>query len=269
VQEELYQALLDFEVIFFPPQILTPEEHLALASVFGPVAPGAYFPRKPDHPFIEFIANDEQHPPRVDNWHSDLSWLAVPPAGTVIQIVETPPVGGNTSWSSMSKALAALSPGFQDYLRGLQATHTWEISGWRNYLAELGEDVLINSIQKFKPVIHPVVKTHPESGKEVLFVSETFTRQINGISRDESRAILGFLAQWIKQPEFVYTHKWQAHGLAVWDNRTTQHYALADYWPHRRVNHRVTFDPRGTRQTPATTLEQVGGTGRVGSYAVA
>lgn len=262
VRSELYQALLDFEVLTFPAQELAPAQHLELASVFGPVAQGAYFPRKKGHEKIEVLENDEARPPSIDHWHSDLTWLKEPPAGTVIQITEVPPVGGNTSWTSVTKAFAALSPGLQTYLRTLSATHTWEISNWRNYLANLGEDVLINSIRNFKPVTHPIAKIHPESGKEALFVNETFTRNIEGIPRDESKAILGFLYQWIKQPEFVYTHLWKVHEIAVWDNRTTQHYASADYWPHRRVNQRVTFDPRGSIQAQSNTLQAVGGADR-------
>lgn len=196
VRQELYQALLDFEVIFFPPQELTPEQHLALASVFGPVAQGAYFPRKEGHPQIEVLENDEKRPPSIDHWHSDLTWLENPPAGTVIQITELPPVGGNTSWASMSKAYDALSPWFKAYIDQLTATHTWEVSNWRNYLANLGEEVLINSIRQFKPVVHPVVKPHPESGRKVLFVNETFTRKINDVPPLEGREILQFLTHW-------------------------------------------------------------------------
>ncbi|MBB3102771.1 TauD/TfdA dioxygenase family protein [Azomonas macrocytogenes] len=261
VRAELYQALLDFEVLFFAPQELTPEQHLELAAVFGPVAQGAYFPRKDSHPQIEVLATDADHPASVDHWHSDLSWLENPPAGTVIQLTEVPEVGGDTAWASMSKAFAALSPGLRDYLRGLDATHTWETSQWRNYLANLGEEVLINSIRQFKPVVHPVVLKHPESGKELLFVNETFTRQINGVSALESREILRLLTSWVKQPEFIYTHKWQANGIAVWDNRSTQHYALADYWPQRRLNHRVTFNARGRAGEIDNTLAAVGGLG--------
>lgn len=266
VKQELYQALLDFEVLFFPPQAITPQQHLALASVFGPVAQGAYFPRDPDNPDIEILANDADRPPSVDHWHSDLTWLEEPPAGTVIQITETPPVGGDTAWASLSKAFQALSPGLKEYLRGLTATHTWETSQWRNYLANLGEEVLVNSIRQFKPVTHPVVRPHPESGKEVLFVNETFTRNINGVSGLESREILRMLTQWIKQPEFIHTHQWQRNGIAVWDNRTTQHYALADYWPHRRVNQRVTFNARGGGGG-GNTLKTVGGLERVSKVA--
>lgn len=262
VQEELYQALLDFEVLFFAPQVISEAQHLALASAFGEVAQGAYFPRKEGHPQIEILANDEARPASVDHWHSDLTWLETPPTGTVIQITELPDVGGNTAWLSMSKALRALSPGMQEYLRGLTANHTWEVSQWRNYLANLGEDVLVNSIRQFKPVEHPVVLTHPESAKEILFVNETFTRDINGISGYESRQVLSFLANWIKQPEFTYIHKWQQNGIAVWDNRSTQHYALADYWPRRRVNQRVTFNARGSVAGQGNTLQSVGALGR-------
>lgn len=257
-RQELYQALLDFEVLFFPPQPLTPDQHLALASVFGPVAEGAYFPRKEGSTQIELIENDAARPPSIDHWHSDVTWVEQPPAGTVIQITELPDAGGNTSWASMSKAFNALSPGLREYLRGVKAVHTWEISNWRNYLGGFGDDVLANAIKQFQPVTHPVVRPHPDSGKEVLFVNETFTRNIVGIPAIESKEMLRFLAQWLKQPEFIYTHKWQAHGIAVWDNRSTQHYAAADYWPHRRVNQRVTFNVRGSKPSSQSVLEAVG-----------
>jgi len=258
VKDELYQALLDFEVLLLPPQELTPEQHLDLASAFGPVSPGAFFERSKEHSQIEVIETDAKRPPAIDHWHSDLSWLAEPPAGTVIQISEGPEVGGNTVWASMSKAFAALSPGLKDYLRGLTATHTWEVSNWRNYVEGLGEEVLFNTLRRFKPVSHPVVLVHPDSGKEALFVNETFTKKIDGVSGLESRSILNLLTTWIKQPEFIYSHKWERNGIAVWDNRTTQHYASADYWPHRRVNRRVTFDARGVARETVNLLSLVG-----------
>ena len=244
VQRELYQALLDFEVLLFPPQVLTPEQHVAFARVFGDISAISFIPRKQGHPEIEVIEFDEARPPEINNWHSDLSWLPNPPAGSVIQITELPALGGNTSWSSLSAAFAALSPGLRAYLSGLTATHTWEISGFREAIASFSEELLVNAIRSFKPVQHPLVRPHPESGKPVLYVNETFTKRIDGVHFRESRALLAFLREWIVQPEFVYTHKWEAHGLAVWDNRTTQHYASADYWPHRRVTQRVTFNPR-------------------------
>lgn len=258
VRRELNQALLDFEVLFFPPQAITPDQHVALASAFGQVAPGAFFPRKEGHPFLEVIEFDHKRPPEINIWHSDLTWLPEPPNGTVIQITELPAQGGNTAWASLSKAFAALSPGLQTYLEGLTATHTWEISGWRNALEKYaGIEGLADALRKYKPVSRPVVRVHPESGRKVLFVNENFTRQIDGVHFRESRGLLEFLREWIVQPEFVYQHKWERNGLAVWDNRTTQHYALTDYWPHRRVTQRVTFNAADSTPTTETTRAAV------------
>jgi len=257
VRKELYQALLEFEVLLLPPQALTPDQHTELASVFGPLASGAFFPRKDGHPFLEVIEFNEQRKPEIDVWHSDLTWLPEPPAGTVIQITELPEQGGSTSWTSLSKAYAGLSEGYRQFLADKTATHTWEISGWRNALANVGEEALIKALQLYKPVSHPVVRTHPESGKPVLFVNENFTKHIDGLHFRESRAVLEFLREWIVQPQFVYTHKWEKNGIAIWDNRTTQHFAAADYWPARRITHRVTFNPRSAAVVGQSTHGKV------------
>lgn len=258
IRRELYQALLDFEVIFLPAQEISVDQHVELAAVFGSLAPGAFFPRKDGHPFVEVIEFDEDHPPEVNVWHSDLTWLAEPPNGTVIQIVEPPPIGGSTTWASLSRAFEALSPGLRDYLAGLTATHSWEISGWREAVEKIGgEAALLQALRKFKPVEHPVVRVHPESGKRVLFVNENFTSHINGVHFRESRGLLEFLREWIVQPEFTYTHRWEKNGIAIWDNRTTQHYALADYWPHRRVNNRVTFNRAVIAASEATSWDAI------------
>lgn len=257
VKQELYQALLDFEVIFLPPQPLTEAQHVDLASAFGQPAPGAFFPRKEGHPFVEVIVFDEKRAPEINIWHSDLTWLPEPPAGTVVQITELPDTGGNTTWASLSKAFEALSPAYQQYLQGLTATHTWEISGWREAVGNAGDEALFKALQKYRPVHHPVVRVHPESGRPVLFVNENFTKQIDGLHFRESRAQLEFLREWIVQPEFTYQHKWHPHGIAIWDNRSTQHYASADYWPHRRVTQRVTFNHHSSAPTTQTTHEAV------------
>jgi taurine dioxygenase len=238
---ELHRALLEFELLLFEPQALAPERHIDLASAFGAIASGAYFPRKDGHPEIEIITFDETHPPELNVWHSDVTWKSPPPTGTVIQVVELPEQGGNTCWSSGSKAFAALSEGMKAYLRGLTASHSWQGSLVQDALEIAGEEAVVNAVRRFKTVTHPVVRRHPESGKEVLFVNETFTRRIDGVPFREGRAILEFLREWMIQPEFVYAHRWEPNGIAVWDNRSTQHYAVADYWPARRTVQRVTF----------------------------
>ncbi len=245
--KELRRALDDFEVIFCRPQKITPAQHVALAKVFGPISNGSYFERRADVPEMEIIENDRARPPSIDNWHTDISWRKDAPLGTAIQITVTPPAGGNTCWSSMSKAYEWLSPGMQRYLEGLSAVHTWEVSGFRDALARDSDDALVAAIRNFKPVEHPIVRTHPGSGRKCLYVNSTFTRNIVGVDRRESAAILRFLFDWVQRPDFMVHHQWDANGIAIWDNRSTQHYAVADYWPHHRINQRITFDVPGTR----------------------
>jgi taurine dioxygenase len=251
VQAELRQALFDFEVIFFHPQRITPAQHVALAEVFGPVSSGSFFERKPGAPELEMIVCDRERPPSIDNWHTDISWKAQPPMGTAIQITHTPPIGGNTCWSSTSKAYDWLSPRLQKYFEGLTAVHSWEVSGFREALGQHGDEALFAAIKAFKPVVHPVVRLNPDSGRKCIYVNADFTRNIQGVDRHEARGMLHFLLDWMKKPEFTVHHQWSANEIAVWDNRSTQHYALADYWPHHRVNQRITFDGPGTAHAKA------------------
>jgi taurine dioxygenase len=257
VQAELRQALFDFEVIFFKPQTLTPAQHVALARVFGPLSAGSYFERKPGAPEVEMIVSDREHPPGIDNWHTDISWKAQPPLGTAIQITVTASAGGNTRWNNTNKAYEWLSPGLQKYLDGLSAVHSWEVSGFREALGERGDEALIAAIKAFKPVTHPVVRRNPDSGRKCIYVNADFTRHLIGVDRHEARGMLNFLLDWLKRPEFMVHHQWEAGGIAVWDNRSTQHYALADYWPHHRVNQRVTFDEPGTTSQGDNVNQQV------------
>ncbi|MGD9946322.1 MAG: TauD/TfdA dioxygenase family protein [Burkholderiaceae bacterium] len=248
VRRELRQALWDFEVIFFPPQQITSEQHIALAEVFGPVNEGSFFERSSKQLELEMIVFDEQRPPQIDAWHTDMTFASVPPAGSVVQIVELPPAGGNTCWVSTTKAYDMLSPALQAYFAGLQTLNTWELGGFREIVGARGENAVLEAMRRYPPTRHPLVLTHPESGKRSLYFNRETARRVEGVDEREGKGMLDFLGQWVQRPEFMIHHRWDAHGIAVWDNRTTQHYALADYWPHRRVNQRITFG--GPLQAP-------------------
>ncbi len=257
IKRELRQALWDFGVLFLRPQQISAEQHVALAGVFGKVSQGSFFERSPDHANVEMIVSDRDRPPGIDQWHTDITWMQYPALGTVIQITETPPAGGNTCWVSTSKAFAALSSGMQAYLARLSATHTWEVSGFRDALARHGEQALLEAMRLYKPVSHPVVLRHPQSGRDCLYVNSTFTKRINGLDLRESDGVLRFLYDWLQRPDFMVHHQWERNGIAIWDNRSTQHYANADYWPHRRVNRRVTFEDPRSPQAGVNVFDQV------------
>jgi len=243
VRLELRKALLDFGVLFFRDQArLAPQTQAALASVFGggPYDGNAQLQRAQAHPDVELLVSDEQRPPYADSWHTDISWKRQPPLGTLIQIQERPPLGGNTCWTCTRKAFACLSPGMQLHLQGLRAVHAHvspRILSERSFSTQKVEAVLRSD----PPVTHPVVITHPLTGQKALYVNELWTVTIEGLHPAEARGLLRMLHEWTRQPEFQLHHEWETNGVAVWDNYTTQHYAHADYYPAYRLNQRLTF----------------------------
>jgi len=243
-RRELRQVLVDFGVVFFTDQRkLDPLAHTELANVFGkgPHGGAFFFDRPASDSAAEYIIYDEQRPPEANLWHTDISWQQKPPAATIIQIQEMPPVGGNTAWACMHKAYDYLSDPIKRALDSLVAVHSWEgKSGIPRRMKQRGLDAYADALRRYPPVEHPVVMPHPVSGRKALFVNETFTTQILGLHMIESEGLLKMLFDWVRQPEFQVVHKWEPNDVAVWDNYSTQHYALADYWPARRVNQRVT-----------------------------
>lgn len=243
-QAELRQALAEHEVLFFRDQDLTPAQQVAFTRSFGEVAEvKAFFPRMEDHPEIEIVESTSERPKAASNWHADITWREQPPLGTSLYAQVIPATGGDTLWASLTSAYASLPPAFQAYLETLTAVHTWEISGWTEYL--LAKDASGEQLQaaraKYPPVEHPVVRTHPVTGKKVLYVNPTFTSHIKGLPRAQSDALLTQLFALAQVPEFQARLRWQPGTLAVWDNRSTQHYAVGDFFPQHRKLHRITI----------------------------
>ncbi len=201
--EQLHRALLKYQVLFFRNQPITPRAQRALANRFGDLHIHPVYPHTEEAEEIIVLDTHDDNPPDNDNWHTDVTFIETPPALAILAAKQLPPTGGDTLWASGIAALAAVA--------------------------------------RHPPLRHPVIRTHPVSGRQALFVNEGFTTRLPGLPPKESEALLGFLFEHITRPEFQVRWRWQENDIAIWDNRVTQHYANADYLPARRVMHRATI----------------------------
>jgi taurine dioxygenase len=246
VSGELRDAWLEYGVLFFRGQKrLTPAQQLALTYVFGsgPDAGNPQIPRSGPEGVVERLIADEKNPSVSDAWHTDFSWKPLGAIGTIIQIQDKPAVGGNTVWRCTRKAYEWLSEPMQQCLERLIAVHSWDNRRFDRF-AIAGAGTNSERHQKmsvYPPVEHPVVLTHPLTGRKSLFVNENFTAYIKDVHDAESQILLSMLYTWMGLPEFQINHEWEQNGIAVWDNYRTQHYALSDYYPAYRLNQRVAF----------------------------
>lgn len=241
---ELQSALADREVIFFRDQVLSPRQQVEFTRTFGHVHEvKAFFPRLDHQPEIEVIESTADRPSAASNWHADITWRENPPAGTSLHAQVIPDRGGDTIWSSLTSAFEGLSLELKSYLETLTAIHTWEVSGWTEYLLrkDASGHQLAEARAKYPPVEHPVIRVHPITGKKILYVNSTFTSHIKGLGRAQSDALLTQLFDLVKVPEYQARLRWKPNTLAVWDNRSTQHYAVGDFFPQHRKLHRITF----------------------------
>ena len=189
----------------------------------------------PDHPEVQVLEHDVDHPAEY-TWHTDLSWHPTPPLGAVLLARTLPPTGGDTMFADMALAHAGLSDRMQAYLGGLMAVHdrTPQLVA-----RALPASVIDEFRSRFPPVEHPVVRTHPETGAPTVFVNPAFTTRLVDVPRRESDQILTFLYALTAVPEHQCRVTWSEGTMVMWDNRVVQHYAVSDYWPHRRVMERV------------------------------
>lgn len=240
---DIRQALLDHKVIFFENQDISPAQQRDFAARFGELHVHPVYPSFPEQPEIMVIDNHKENPTDNDNWHTDVTFIETPPMGSILHACQLPPVGGDTMWSSMTEAYKALSPSMQQFLSTLQAVHDFEhaFPPGRQVAVNAGKETYEDARKKNPPVLHPVIRTHPETGEQGIFVNFGFTSRIKGLRAAESKAILNFLFEHIQKPQFVVRWRWSPNAVAFWDNRNTQHYAVNDYLPHRRIMHRATI----------------------------
>ncbi|WP_278495522.1 taurine dioxygenase [Pantoea vagans] len=240
--EQLYHGLLRHQVLFLRDQKITPEQHRALAIRFGDLHIHPVYPHAEGVEEIIVLDTHQDNPPDNDNWHTDVTFIDTPPAIALLASKVLPEAGGDTLWTSGIAAYEALSEPFKQLLAGLSAEHDFKKS-FQEYKYRKTEEEhqrWQQAVAKHPPVQHPVIRTHPVSGKKALFVNEGFTTRIVDLSEKESDAVLGFLFAHATKPEFQVRWRWQPDDLAIWDNRVTQHYANADYYPARRIMQRAT-----------------------------
>lgn len=243
--DDLYAAvrelIVQYEVLFFRDQAVEPAVFQAFARRFGPVLGHPAYATVDGAPDVQILESTPENPSKIEVWHSDMTFSATPPSFTLLHGQIIPPFGGDTLWASATAAYDSLSAPMQRLFDDMQAVNDFR-HGFRESLAEEGGAArLADAIAANPPVTHPVVRTHPESGRKALYVNALFTTHIEGLSPLESSQLLKFLYQHIVTVEHTVRLNWQKHTVAIWDNRSTQHKPVNDFFPQHRKMHRVTI----------------------------
>jgi len=252
-------ALVDNELVIFRDQDISSADLMAFGRRFGELTVHPFAPNEgKNSPELIKFRNDEKTPPfSTDIWHSDETFRAEPPMATILVAKEVPALGGDTMFVSMSAAYDGLSDRTQQFICGLEGIH--DMKPFRPLFGKSEEER--KKLQHFElmypPQLHPVVRIHPVSGRKVLFVNPQFTIGINGMEEHESCALLDLLFRQALVPEYQFRLHWAPHTIAVWDNRSTLHYAVHDYYPQRRYMERVTIKGGPVSGVPRAELSTI------------
>ena len=242
--EALHAALVEHQVLFFRGQDLTEDQHRAVAARFGTLS--VYPARRiaGDTSELSYIGDDADSPPKADDWHTDISWLPEPPKYAFLNARTIPEHGGDTMWASLYAAYDALSPAMQELCSRLTATHApspKQLASFRRS-SRIGPDVADKIAEIFRPVEHPLVRTHPISGRPALYLSSGFLERIVGLTHDESEMLKRHLNALLDDPNLQVRWKWRPFDFAIWDEASTNHRALSDHFPQERLVRRCTVD---------------------------
>jgi len=237
--EALKEALVKHKVIYAREQNITTEQHVAFGRLFGDLE---VHPFRPEGKFPEIMVLDNHKDNPVlstDVWHSDTTFRECPTKYSILRCLVMPETGGDTLWADMCAAHDGLSPEIKQMIASLKATH--DFKNFRTLFTKSDADLKrLRDMEALYPnPIHPVVRTHPISGKKALFVNPQFTLRIHGLKADESDALLRLLYEQAHVPEYQFRLRWKPDTIVLWDNPSTQHYAANDYYPNRRTMERV------------------------------
>ena len=235
-------ALIENGVIFFRDQNISPAQHKAFASKFGELQCHPAYPSVEGFPEITILENNEKRPSKIEEWHTDMTFKKVPPMGSVLLGKVIPKKGGDTLFASLSAAYSDLPNNMKESLMTLKAIHSFE-HGFKESLAEpYGKERLAQTLKNNPPVEHPVIRTHPVSGKKLIYVNSLFTLKIKSLSDTDSSELLEFLFSHIKQDKYQCRFNWEVNSIAFWDNRSVIHKPVNDYWPQERRLERITIN---------------------------
>ena len=240
--KKINDLLLEHKVIFFRNQSLTADEHIALAEKFGPLETHAYVKGLDKYPeIVRIIKGKDEKNQWGENWHSDVSYNEKPTKAVILKSIKIPPVGGDTCFSNMEIAWENLDEKIKDKIKDKKAIHS-----------SLGASFFIDNYKKMKgnskknydeySNTHPIVRTHPETGKKILFVNWTYTKKIIGLDKEESDEILNKIFEHQARLEFTCRFTWTENAVAIWDNRSVIHFAIADFYPQRGLGHERVMD---------------------------
>ncbi len=250
------QAHATHEVLVFPNQKISADDLKRFGRYFGELTVHPFSTNAADAPELIVYDNKEGNPPAAtDIWHTDETFRECPPMGTMLCSKIVPAVGGDTVFCSMTAAYEALSDRMQHFISGVEAVH--DFKPFKALFAETEEGwrKLRHFEEIYRPVVHPVVRIHPTTGRKVLFVNPQFTLFIKGMEERESRTLLDTLFRATSVLEHQYRHRWEPNMLVFWDNRSAQHAAVHDYYPQRRMMERVTI--KGDRPFGAGDVAKV------------
>ena len=245
--DAIHQVFLDHSLILFRDQHFTPEQHIAFSRRFGDLAVHVFDQfLLPGHPEILRVSNKRANGELIGladagrYWHSDLAYMKKPSLGSILYALEVPPAGGDTLFTSMTRAYDTLSDVLKARLQDLSAVN--RVAEGRRTAADGRIPMSKEQLAKTPDVVHPVIRTHPETGRKSLYVSQSHTDHIIGVEEEESRILLEDLLEHATRPENVYAHKWRAYDVLMWDNRCTMHRVAPYDRRRRRHMHRTTIE---------------------------
>lgn len=238
----LKRALAENQVLFFRDQDISNRNHRDFGLAFGSLQIHPSYPVIDGYCEIIILENDRENPSKIDEWHTDMSFNPMPPLGSILIGRAVPDNGGDTLFSSLTAAYEELPETLKKSLEGMTATHSFAY-GFKESIAEPGGwERLKDVVNKNPDVVHPLVRTHPETGRKLIFVNRLFTSKINELSKTDSEDLLTSLCAHMVQDKYVYRFKWRQNSIAFWDNRSVLHVPVNDYWPALRRMERVTIN---------------------------